>query len=49
MEKARMSCLKATTIQIKCILHHEYFPAGQMINQCFYKDILKCFKIKTVS
>jgi len=49
LEKARMSCLKVRTFfYIKCILHNEYLPAGQIINQCFYRDVLKCFKANCV-
>jgi hypothetical protein len=50
LEKARMSCLKVRTfLYIRCILRNKYLPARQMINQCFYRDVLKCFKTKTES
>jgi len=41
--------IKNEIFYIKFILHNKYLPAGQIINPCFYRDVLKRLKTKTVS
>jgi hypothetical protein len=39
-----MAPIKDDFFHIKCILHCECLQTRQMINQCFYRDVLECLR-----
>ncbi|UYV66161.1 CLCN3 [Cordylochernes scorpioides] len=44
MIKSKLKCLLITFFDVKGLVHYEFVPEGQSINQLYFLDVLRCLR-----